>query len=283
MGCSDESIVAVAPPDDEESVATVQEFTFANGLTVAVYSPAYLRERMTTLDGEPAIQIDEFRTLPVITDPDDPAIVNKGDGAFHAFSVDRVVATLQGIEHRSMGFRVNVYLLPYPRRTLLVSSTVGMEVFLSPHTLEIDPAIAAYIVAHELGHAFHNRFLPDGSESWSDYRRLRGIEDAAKFNESASHAYRPKEIFAEDFRALFGGPLARSLGGVENPELSSPESVYGLDRFFSRVAQVDDPPALRIGSVVPRQNTSAPASVAPPTWDWSFSPMRRLNYRGELC
>jgi hypothetical protein len=252
LGCSDDSVVAVsssAPESDD-----VQEITLANGLKAVVYSPDYLRDRLTTFDGEPAIQLDDARYLPVVTDIDDPSIVNKGDGRFHPFTVDLVTATMNEVEHPTMPFRVNVYLLPYPRRMVLVSSTVGVDLFLSPHVLDIDPAVAAYIIAHELGHAFHNQFMPSGSPGWDDYRRMRGIEDETKFHDLASHAYRPREIFAEDFRVLFGGPRARALGGIENPELASPERVFGLDRFFARVTTVDQPPSLRIGSLVPRHH-----------------------------
>jgi hypothetical protein len=253
LSCTDDSVVSVSSEIPDSSPA-VQEITLSNGLTVSVYSPDYLRERLTSFEGQPAIQLDDSRYLPVVTDIDDPSIVNKGDGRFHPFTFDMVAATMNEIEHSSMGFHVKVYLLPYPRRTLLVSSTVGAELFLSPHVLDIDPAVAAYIIAHELGHAFHNHFLPDGTSPWNDYRGLRDIEDESRFSQSASHAYRPKEIFAEDFRVLFGGPLARSLGGIENPELASPQSVYGLDRFFARVTRIDEPPSLRIGAVVPRHH-----------------------------
>jgi hypothetical protein len=37
-----------------------------------------------------------------------------------------------------------------------------------------------------------------------------------------SHAQRPREIFAEDFRYLFGSDEAVFSGGIENDELSPP-------------------------------------------------------------
>ena len=51
------------------------------------------------------------------------------------------------------------------------------------------------------------------------------LADTARFNELASHAYRPKEIFAEDFRVLFGGDAAYFGGFVENTEIANPEAV----------------------------------------------------------
>ncbi|HYV51043.1 MAG TPA: T9SS type A sorting domain-containing protein, partial [Dongiaceae bacterium] len=48
----------------------------------------------------------------------------------------------------------------------------------------------------------------------------------------AMHRDRPHEIFAEDFRVLFGGELAAGSGRVENPYLSPPASVPELSAFF---------------------------------------------------
>jgi hypothetical protein len=216
---------------------TVETLALANGLTATIYPADYLRERVDTEGVEPVLRLDDGRLIPVIVDINDPSIHNKGDGSFHPFSTAEATATLRAIEHGSMRMWVRVYLLPYPRRSLLVSSTSGLELFLSPQVLEIDPSIAAYIVAHELGHAFHNRFMFDRPAAWNEYRRIRAITDSSKFSETASHAYRPQEILAEDFRVLFGGEAARFEGRVENPELANPETVAGLESFFVRVAR----------------------------------------------
>lgn len=211
--------------------------TLPNGLSVTVYDSDYLASRLTTLDGDPAILLADGRYLPVITDINDPSIWNKGDGSFHPFTIDAAVQALRELDHPSLNLTLRVYLLPYPRRNVLVSSTSGGDVFLSPHVLEIDPTVAAYIVTHEAGHVFHNRYMPDGSSAWDEYRRLRGIDDPARFSDTASHAYRPKEILAEDFRVLFGGEDARLDGRVENVEIALPADVAGLESFFARVAR----------------------------------------------
>ncbi|MCI0452388.1 MAG: hypothetical protein L0Z51_08350 [Candidatus Latescibacteria bacterium] len=217
-------------------LAGPEAVALANGLSATLYPADYLRDRVVTTGDETAIELDDDRLIPVIVDINDPSIANKGDGEFHPFSTDDVLATLRALDHRSLRMSIRVYLLPYPRRSLLVSSTSGGELFLSPHVLSIDPSVAAYIVAHELGHAFHNRFMPDGSPAWEEYRALRGITDTARFHDRASHAYRPKEILAEDFRVFFGGESAYFGGYVENPEIARPETVAGLENFFLRVA-----------------------------------------------
>jgi hypothetical protein len=49
---------------------------------------------------------------------------------------------------------------------------------------------------------------------------------------STAHAWRPAEVFAEDFRVLFGGEVARCGGNVENHEIERPEEVTGLGEFM---------------------------------------------------
>ncbi|HEX6790209.1 MAG TPA: FlgD immunoglobulin-like domain containing protein [Candidatus Krumholzibacteria bacterium] len=205
---------------------------YSNGITASVVSADELASRLTTFQGSPAIELSDGRMIPVVTNINDPSIYNRGDGSFHPFTPALVERALSAISHPGMPLDVRVYLLPYPRRGVLVSSTSGNEIFLSPHVLDIEPAVAAYIVAHELGHAFHNRYLPSGSGLWRQYRSLRGISDEAIYNDSAAHADRPREIFAEDFRVLFGGAEAYFDGHVENTRIVEPELVDGLRAFF---------------------------------------------------
>jgi hypothetical protein len=181
--------------------------------------------------------------------------------------------------------------LPFPRTNLLVSSTSGKSVFLSPHVREIDPAVCAYIVAHELGHVFHNSYMPDGSRSWEKYKRIRNITDDLVFYATASHAYRPKEIFAEDFRVLFGGADAAFGGRIENPELPSPVLVAGLKEYIAgvggplvvsraivRVSSYPNPfnPETEISVVVPPDIVQARQRVTVRIYDVSGALVREL-------
>jgi len=242
-----------APSPMAFTAAPSQEWNLPNGLTVNLVGAETLRARLTMRDGVPVIPLDATRYLPVITDIDDPGIYNKGDGQFHPFTDEMVISALDAVAHPRMRMRVTVYALPYPRRNILVSSTSGAEVFLSPHVLDIHPAVGAYIIAHEVGHAFHNTYMPDGSRHWDTYRRLRGITDTDRFYETASHAYRPREIFAEDFRVLFGGDLAAFGGHIENTELSPPNTVPRLENFF-----------LALGGAVSREPEVAATSYPNP-------------------
>jgi hypothetical protein len=216
----------------QASASSPTQHLLANGLDVTLYPAEVLASQLTRINGEPAIPLSGARYLSVITDISDPAISNKGDGSFHPFNEKDVVEALSQVVHPGLRLGITVYVLPYPRRSVLVSSTSGTEIFLSPHVLEIDPGVAAYIVTHELGHVVHNSHLPDGTSGWNDYRRVRGISDESVYFEAAPHANRPKEIFAEDFRALFGGPDAAWDGRIENSSLAVPATVPGLESFM---------------------------------------------------
>ncbi|MCK5406283.1 MAG: hypothetical protein KAJ37_02460 [Candidatus Krumholzibacteria bacterium] len=227
--------VARTPVSPSRSSVASSRYHLANGLDVTVYGSAELASRLSTLAGEQVITLDDGRYVSVITDINDPSIYNKGDGDFHPFSEESVIDVLSGISHPGMDLDVTVYILPYPRRNLLVSSTTGNSVFLSPHVLDIHPAVCAYIVAHELGHVFHNAYMPDDSPLWNRYRWIRTITNSDIYYSGATHAYRPKEIFAEDFRVLFGGEEAAFGGRIENTSLPAPAEVAGLFEFMADI------------------------------------------------
>jgi hypothetical protein len=218
----------------EESPDIIQ-LQLDNGFEVKIHTAEGLESSMTYVNGYPTIPLSGGRYLVVITDINDPSISNKGDGEFHPFPEEMVVAALEEISHPNMDFSVEVYILPYPRRGMLMSSTSGNEVFLSPHVLDINPAVGAYIIAHEIGHVFQTAYMPDPSHGWNRYKQLRDITDTDKYSNSSSHPYRPVEIFAEDFRVLFGGDLAAYGGAIENPELPSPLTVFGLREFIGEI------------------------------------------------
>lgn len=210
----------------------VVNYRAANGLNVALHTSEGLKASLTYYNGGPVIPLSGGRYLTVITDINDPAIYNKGDGEFHPFPEELVISAIEEIGHPNMDFDVDVYILPYPRSNVLVSSASGKEVFLSPHVLEIHPAVASYIVAHEIGHVFQNVYMPVESSRWNRYKQIRRITDEARFSDTGAHSYRPAEIFAEDFRVLCGGALAAFGGRIENPELPSPLLVAGLEDFM---------------------------------------------------
>lgn len=161
-------------------------------------------------------------------------LVSEAEGDFAPIDVRHVIEAWEAIDP---GFRaslsVEIVILPLPRRALPVSSAEDGLIYLSPgEGAAYSRRQVHFLLAHELGHCVHRAFMPDEGDAWSSYRTLRGIEDEASFHDWAPHAYRPREIFAEDFRYLFGGVDANYPGDIENPELRTPDQVTGLRAFF---------------------------------------------------
>jgi hypothetical protein len=168
-----------------------------------------------------------------ITDINDPAILNRGQGEFFPVDPTLVQGALDAVSFPISGLTVEIYVLPYPRRDLIPSSASGSSIFLSPGVAPVSVYHVHSLVAHELGHVVHNQLLPDNDGStWARYRQIRGIEDTSIYNDDAAHRNRPHEIFAEDFRYLFGGAEANYSNSIENPNLMLPSHVTGLEDFM---------------------------------------------------
>lgn len=182
----------------------------------------------------------------LVPEVDDPAIPNPGDGAFHPYSRSEVEAALAGVRYPLEGVAAHVFLLPFPRRHGLESAAGPGLILLAPGVRPIAREHQHAEFVHELGHVVQYARMPDtDGESWSRYRRLRGIEDSG-FAASSPHADRPHEIFAEDFRYLFGGAWANTTGSIENAALVLPDAVAGLEVFLRSLAVPVSPPiALR--------------------------------------
>ncbi len=169
----------------------------------------------------------------LVTSVDDPAIANRGDGQFHTYDPDEVQRAFDAVTYPRAGIGVDVLVLPYPRRAGLESAAAPGLILLSPGTRPLSAEHQHAEAVHELGHVVQYQRLPDSDAAgWQRYRELRGIEDASTFSSSAPHSDRPHEIFAEDFRALFGGALANYSGTIENPDLAPPSQVAGLTAFL---------------------------------------------------
>jgi len=207
-----------------------------NGLEIRLYTTEDIMAMTSTdTDGRLILQVPGGASYELVDDILDPQIVNKGDGSFHPVSVDWAIDALAKVDVSGarMSFPVNVYVLPLPRSGFLTSSACGGDIFLSPGVCEVSRCIVACTVTHELGHVFQHHFVPErDGEKWPDYLKLRGIEDEAVYSPNGPHMSRPVEIFAEDFRYLFGGSEACYSGRIENPDLPTPDDVRGLEEFF---------------------------------------------------
>ncbi len=178
-----------------------------------------------------------FATQELITSTDDPAIANAGDGMFHPLDRGAVEDALRGLAFPVDRVDAAVYVLPYPRRAGLESAASHGAILLAPGTRPVPATTVHAVVAHEFGHVVQYALAPEGSPAWDEYLRLRGLAgggDAGDgFPDDAPHADRPREIFAEDFRALLGSDQARGGGEVENTSLAAPADLPGLATFLA--------------------------------------------------
>jgi hypothetical protein len=177
---------------------------------------------------------------PLVLSTADPQISNPGDGSFHPADETEVVRAIEMIPASLIGdLQVRVFILPYPRSGLLSSSADDHGIYLTPGVREYTAAQIHFLVGHELGHSYHRAYLPDSKAGgWDRYRELRGITDRERFASHADHAFRPHEIFAEDFRVLFAGTLGRGDGNVENREVARPQGVQGLSSFLAGLSGI---------------------------------------------
>ncbi len=159
---------------------------------------------------------------------------------------------------------VLIVVLPAPRVELPISSAEDGLVYLSPGVgRAYTRRQVHFLVAHEFGHVVQ-RALVTG-EAWDSYCALRGVDDPTTFGAWAEHANRPREIFAEDFRYLFGGADANYSGSIENTDLALPGDVPGLERLF--LALVGTPSAPLVVTVSPQPSrgvTSITVRLASP-------------------
>jgi len=200
---------------------------------------ATLRDFCREEDGRLWLYLPDGARFELVTSTADPVIANPGDGSFHPFDEAVVRAALAEVRFPLAQVSAQIFLLPYPRRSGLQSAAGNGLVLLSPGVWPLSAQQQHAELTHELGHVVQYRLMPDpAADLWARYRELRGLTDATRYSQDAAHADRPHEIFAEDFRALFGGGLANYSGTIENPTLCMPQGVSGLDGFMLQLAGI---------------------------------------------
>ena len=180
----------------------------------------------------------------LVTSTADPSISNPGDGAFHAFDAIEVRVALENVRFPLDDVSAEIYILPYPRRGGLESGAGPGLILLAPGVLPLSREHQHAEFVHELGHVVQYALMPDrAAHAWERYRALRGIADTAAYSAASPHRGRPHEIFAEDFRALYGDAQANYSGTIENAELTYPTEVSGLAAWMLELASAPFQPA----------------------------------------
>lgn len=195
-----------------------------------------LRQYCREQDGRLWLELPNGTRWELITSTSDPAITNPGDGSFHAYDAVEVEAALAQVRYSLRHVSAEVFILPYPRRAGLESAAGRGLILLSPGVRPLSREHQHAELVHELGHVVQYAVMPDAdAQGWSEYMRLRGLS-LDTYTSHSAHADRPHEIWAEDFRALFGGAMANASGTIENPDLAHPASVTGLEEFMRDLA-----------------------------------------------
>jgi hypothetical protein len=200
---------------------------------IQIVGPEQVLARHTRIiDGRLYLTVPGIAPQELVTSVDDPTIANQGDGSFHPVDPTTVANAIAALAFPVDQVDAVVYVLPYPRRAGLESAAAPGACLLSPGTRPVDAAQVHAVVAHEMGHLIQYQFAPEGSAAWAAYARLRGFPVGGSVTLSRAtplnHIDRPREVFAEDFRALLGSPLARANGSVENTTLASPYDIEEL-------------------------------------------------------
>ncbi len=233
---------------------------FDNGIDATIHRPEDLLASSIVRNGSAArLVVDSGLQYDLVTSAGDPVLPNHGDGAFHPMSVEAVAAAIGAIRLTNADLQVEVFVLPYPRRSILDSSAREGMVFLSPGVREVSDYAVHFTITHEVGHVYQYRWMSDrDAPLWHDYATRRGIADTRTYAAAGVHKNRPHEIFAEDFRYLFGGTRANYSGSIENEDLALPGDVEGLEAFVRGLCE------MRATGVVARL-TAAPNPFNPST------------------
>ncbi len=195
-----------------------------------------LRDFCRTENGQLVLVLPGGSRWELVTSTTDAAIANPGDGAFHPYETAEVEAAMAAVNFPLRGISAEVFILPYPRRASLESAAGPGLILLSPgvRTLSREHQHSEFV--HELGHVIQYAIMPDtDAQAWDTYMQMRALDPNAH-QAGSPHADRPHEIWAEDFRALFGGVSATQNGTIENADLAYPTQVTGLDAFMQSVA-----------------------------------------------
>jgi len=132
----------------------------------------------------------------------------------------------------------SVYLLPYIEENGLLDAYTTKEATVFLGQVDVDKVFPYgtlenkinSIITHEFGHRVFWAYLDE--KKVSEYIKIRGLD--SNIGHPYSYFYDTQEVFAEDFRVLFGNSKT-SLFSHMNKEIKNPKNIPELRLFFERL------------------------------------------------
>lgn len=216
---------------------------FANGIAAKVHGADEITSSLL-VERDGRLYLEHPAAGTVELDPADAA-------RWQPFDPSVVTAALETMSGFTTDVPVDVFVLPLPPRGVASSFARRGAIFLAPANGEVADETVAYITVHEMGHVLTWAFIDGQPGRWQTYLELRGLDNDA-YGPDRIHANQPREILAEDLRALFGGCLATLSASIENHDLVMPDRVAGLrDLLAAYLAGREPLPGLAASSAWP--------------------------------
>jgi len=223
--------VSMADP----AVATLH--SSSNGLSFRLYSPDEITaDWLVNEAGRLYLQHPAVGRVELLTGPGDARNLRRNISRFWPFSTDDVKQAMDAVHTVAPQLEVAIFCLPMPPVEPQSSFARRSAIILAPGYSAVPATTIATLCTHELGHVLTWAYLDPYPDRWRSYLEMRGISTDA-FGPNVPHAERAREILAEDFRFLFGGPLATSSGTVENHQLRLPNQIAGLQDLLAGYCQ----------------------------------------------
>lgn len=158
-----------------------------------------------------------------------PWTLDQTQDSVFPMDANQVMDAIQQIDYPLDRVVADVLILPFLRMEIPKSSAEGSIILLSPGVSPYSDQHVHYTAVHEVGHIVQHQFMPETAKDlWKEYLGLRGIEyDACVVSPKMM-----REMFAEDFRLLFGGELARLNGSSAIKVFDPPQEVPNLREFM---------------------------------------------------
>ncbi len=218
------------------TASPVARFTTDSGLNVRIHAGTTLAAHLHDDGAALTLRHPSIGEVELYRGADDPRFTRTDVTAFHPVSVAAVERALHEVHSLDLDLDVEVFILPAPPVLTGCSFARRNAILLSPAYGPVDDSTVASVTVHELGHVLTWAYFDRDARRWDDYYELRDL-DRETTGPTAPHAWRAREILAEDLRYLFGGRSANLYEAIENAELATPDVVEGLSVFLKETAK----------------------------------------------